>query len=401
MPSKVMWPKTEAQERLIEVARGIAVVAAEHAQRHDLEGSFPVEAFEAMRTSGYLASPIPMAEGGGGHGLSDLVLAQLTLAKGDGSTALSAGMHLMTVGNEGTAHNWPDAARARVFAEVVRDGALVNAINSEPAMGSPRGGGRPATSITPDGPGRWRLNGRKDFATLAPVLAYATSLVAVEDGSGDVATILVRLKQPGVSVEETWDVIGMRSTGSHDILYDNIPLTDDDIMRRWNPATLGNAPRADGNEGWFGMLVGAANLGVAEAARDFTVHFAQTRQPTGYPAPIGKIPHVREQIARMEAALLAARIVLLTTAEHLELPREERSAAGPLMQVAKRLATETAIEVTDLAMRVVGGAGLERAHPLERYFRDVRTGLVNPPIEARALEQIAVTVLDRDPFPRR
>ena len=57
--------------------------------------------------------------------------------------------------------------------------------------------------------------------------------------------------------------------------------------------------------------------------------------------------------------------------------------------------------MTDLAMRVVGGAGLERAHPLERYFRDVRTGLVNPPIEARALEQIAVTVLDRDPFPRR
>lgn len=274
MPSKVMWPKTEAQERLIEVARSIAVVAAKHAQRHDLDGSFPVEAFEAMRTSGYLASPIPVAEGGGGHELSDLVLAQLTLAKGDGSTALSAGMHLMTVGNEDTAHNWPDPARARVFAEVVRDGALVNAINSEPAMGSPRGGGRPATSITPDGPGRWRLSWRKDFATLAPVLAYATSLVAVEDGSGDVATILVRLKQPRVSVEETWDFIGMRSTGSHDIVYDNIPLADDDIMRRWNPATIGNAPRADGNEGWFGMLVGAANLGVAEAARDFTVHFA-------------------------------------------------------------------------------------------------------------------------------
>jgi alkylation response protein AidB-like acyl-CoA dehydrogenase len=50
--------------------------------------------------------------------------------------------------------------------------------------------------------------------------------------------------------------------------------------------------------------------------------------------------------------------------------------------------------MVEIAMRIVGGVALHRSEPLERYFRDVRGGLVNPPIEARALEQIAASLLD-------
>ncbi|MCS5650355.1 MAG: acyl-CoA dehydrogenase family protein, partial [Dehalococcoidia bacterium] len=60
----------------------------------------------------------------------------------------------------------------------------------------------------------------------------------------------------------------------------------------------------------------------------------------------------------------------------------------------KTKSIDSAIEITDLAMKVVGGVGLEKSRPLERYFRDVRSGLFNPPIEGRALEQLAAAVLD-------
>ena len=64
------------------------------------------------------------------------------------------------------------------------------------------------------------------------------------------------------------------------------------------------------------------------------------------------------------------------------------------VSVIKIRSIDTAIEVTDLAMRVVGAVGLDRNRPLGRYLRDARSGIANPPIEARALEQVAAQILD-------
>ncbi|MCK9487120.1 MAG: acyl-CoA/acyl-ACP dehydrogenase [Dehalococcoidia bacterium] len=387
-----MWPRTDAQARLLATAEDLAARFALTAPAHDREGSFPHEHFEAMRRAGYLAAAVPAEYGGAGHGLDDLVLAQIALGRGDGSTALSVGMHHMVVGTEAVARRWPDALRDRVFREVASDGALVNNIAAEPEMGSPRGGGRPATTLTPDGRGGWLLAGRKTFSTLSPVLTWAIVFAAVEDDSGDTARVLVRCDAPGVRVEETWDSMSMRSTGSHDMFFEGVAVTEADIVAR-RPS---GAPPPEGRpEAWFPLLVAAANLGVAYAARDYAVRFAQERRPTGAPAPIAKIPHVREQVARMEASLVAARTMLLTAAEDYQYHPERDADLGVQIPIAKRLATETAVEVTDLALRIVGGVGLQRSEPLERYFRDVRSGLVNPPIEARALEQIAAHVLDQ------
>lgn len=389
-----MWPKTDAQARLLALAEGLAGRFAETAAEHDRDASFPFEHFEAMREAGYLRAAVPEAYGGWEHGLDDLVLAQIALGRGDGSTALAVGMHHMVIGTEVSARRWPEAARERVFRATVEDGALINAISAEPEMGSPRGGGRPATTLTPAGPGEWRLDGRKTFSTMSPALTFAISLAAVQDGSGDTARVLVQMEQPGVRVEETWDSMGMRSTGSHDVYYEGVTVRDEDFLDRSHP----DAPSRGGRpEAWFPLLIAAANLGVGFAARDYAVRFAQTRQPTGAPHPIAKIPHVREQVGRMEAALVAARVMLLTAAEDFQHhPEQDRDLASQL-PIAKRMATEAAVEATDIAMRIVGGVGLHRSEPLERYFRDVRSGLVNPPIEARALEQIAARLLDRRP----
>jgi len=99
----------------------------------------------------------------------------------------------------------------------------------------------------------------------------------------------------------------------------------------------------------------------------------------------------------MEARLLAARRFLFATADDWDALRAEPHAQHALavqVAAAKRDATNAAVEVSELAMRIVGGVALQRAEPLERYFRDVRSGLVNPPIDARALEPIASAALD-------
>lgn len=389
-----MWPKTDAQARLLATAEELAARIAPTAAEHDRDASFPFEHFEAMREAGYLGAAVPAEFGGGGHGLDDLVLAQMALGRGDGSTALAVGMHHMVIGTEVSAGRWPDAVRDRVFRAAVEHGSLINAISAEPEMGSPRGGGRPATTLTPTGPGEWRLDGLKTFSTMSPALTFAISLAAVEDGSGDTARVLVRMEHPGVRIEESWDSMAMRSTGSHTIHYEGVPVRDEDFLDRSKP---GSSSRGGRPEAWFPLLIAAANLGVGYAARDYAVRFAQTRQPTGMPHPIAKLPHVREQVGRMEATLIAARTMLLTAAEDFQHHPDHDRALASQLPIAKRLATEAAVEATDIAMRIVGGVGLHRSEPLERYFRDVRSGLVNPPIEARALEQIAARVLDRRP----
>ncbi|MDA1001961.1 MAG: acyl-CoA/acyl-ACP dehydrogenase [Chloroflexi bacterium] len=389
-----MYPRDDRQAALLRTAQHLAAGFAERAAEHDREGSFPHENIAAMRDAGYLAIAVPTEYGGAGHSLTAVALAQIALAKGDGSTAVATGMHLMVCGTEGAAHAWPEALRTRIFRDIVEHGALVNNVAAEPELGSPQGGGRPATSLRPDGPGRWRLSGHKTFTTLAPALTYFITYAAVEDGSGDVARVAVHRDRPGIRIEETWDALGMRATGSHDVYFDDVPISDDEFTNRRDPRDRSVAPAA--GAAWFPTLIGAASLGVAEAARDYTVHFARTRQPTGAPHPIAKIPAVREQIGRMDAALIAARTLLLATASDWDEHPEARVALGPQVAAAKRLATNAAVEIAEIAMRVVGGVALQRSEPLERYFRDVRSGLVNPPIDARALETIAAAALDGD-----
>ena len=385
-----MWPKNERQAGLLALAQSLAPKFAERAAEHDREGSFPFENFEELRRSGYTAASVPEEYGGGGYGLDDVALAHLALAKGDGSTAIGLAMHLMLCGGEGQARNWPEAARARIFDAVARDGALINNAAAEPELGSPQGGGRPRTTVTPDGPGRWRLSGHKTFTTLAPALTYFDAYVAVEDGSSGTARVAVHRDLPGVRVEQTWDALGMRASGSDDVHFDGVAVSDDDFLSRSSPGSRREATQ----NAWFPILVGATSLGIAEAARDHAVRFARERQPLGDAAPIASIPHVREQIGRIDATVMAARALLLQAAEDWEQHPDKRAGMGPPVAAAKRLATNSAVEVVEIAMRIVGGVALYRSEPLERYFRDVRSGLVNPPIEARALETIARAALD-------
>ncbi len=397
-PALPLRPATEAQARLLAVAQRLAPRFAERAAAHDADATLPKDNLRELREAGYLAASIPVEYGGGGHGLADVVAAQIALARGDGSTALAVGMHLMTCGTEAAARAWPEEARRRILGEVARDGALINNIAAEPEMGSPRGGGRPRTKLAPDGEGRWRLSGHKTFSTLAPALTYLVIYAAIEDGSGDTGRVAVHRELPGIRIEETWDALGMRATASHDVHFDAVSLTDADILTRRPP---GEPDPAMMQGGWFPLTVAAAYLGVAAAARDEAVRFARERQPTGYAAPIAQIPHVREQAGRMDATLMAARAFLLATAEEWDARAgggaSERRALAPQIAAAKRFATNGAVEVVDLAMRVVGGVALVRGHPLERHYRDVRGGLVNPPIEARALEIIAHAALDEPP----
>jgi alkylation response protein AidB-like acyl-CoA dehydrogenase len=381
------YPKTERQAEFMALADRLAVGAAERAAEHDRENTFPFETFRELRESGYLALTVPEEYGGRGADPLEVSLAQERLARGDGSVALAATMHLGLVARLAATRTWPEALFARLCREVVEQGALINSAASEPELGSPSRGGLPSTTAVRSGDG-WRLNGRKRWTSLAPILRYVTVMATVEeDGQPRRANFLVQTDTPGLTVEPTWDNLGMRATGSHDVVLEDVLVPDDAHLPGEDAPGLGD-PR-----GWA-ILTCAVYTGIASAARDFAVAYAQGRRPSGQRgASIAEYQTVQHRVAEMELLLLQSRAVLYSTTETWVERPEYRDAIAWQLAAAKYVATNNAIRVTDLALRVVGSVGLDRSHPLERYFRDVRAGLGNPPMDDIALTLIGKAAL--------
>jgi alkylation response protein AidB-like acyl-CoA dehydrogenase len=382
------FPKTDRQAEFMELGDRMAEIAAQQADEHDRNNTFPHDTFAALREAGYLALTVPEEFGGRGARPLELMLAQERLARGSGAVALGATMHLVLVGGLADGRAWPPDLFAKFCGEVVRDGALINSAASEPDLGSPSRGGAFATRAkwTPDG---WLINGRKSWTTLSPALTYAITQLTTEeeDGSLGRANILVPMSTPGVKVElGSWDNMSMRASGSNDVVYENalVPLE--------NRLPGIPAPAGANVSGW--QLIGSSvYLGIATAARDFAVKYAQERVPSGLGKPIAELPNVQQRIAEMEILLAQARALLYSTAETYEQYPEHRKAIAWQFAAAKYTVTNHAIQITDLALRVVGSAGLQKKFPLERYFRDARAGLGNPPIDDVALGIIGKAAL--------
>lgn len=382
------YPNSERQARFIELGEQMGQIAADQADEHDRNNTFPHDTFSALRESGYLALTVPIEFGGLGATPLEAMLAQERLARGSGSVGLGATMHLGAMGGLADSRSWPFALLERVFREVVSDGALINGLASEPELGSPSRGGGFRTTAT-RAPGGWKITGRKTWSTLSPGLHYGNVLLTVIDENGQESrgSMLVPMSSPGVRIEETWDNMSMRATGSHDVVFDNVFVPDDLRL----PPPLG-LPASQVN-GWS-LLGSAVYLGIAQAARDFAVDFARERVPSGLGKPIAELQTVQHRIAQIEMLMLQARSVLYGTTELWQQHPEHRDELGWRFAAAKYTVTNHAIQVTDLALRVVGSVGLQRQHPLERYFRDARAGLGNPPMDDVALTLIGKHALN-------
>jgi alkylation response protein AidB-like acyl-CoA dehydrogenase len=389
------YPKTARQAEFIALADQHAQRFADRAAQLDRENAFPFENFRELHESGYLALTVPEEYGGRGADPLELALAQERLAHGCGSTALAATMHLSLLGRQSEIRSWPEETNARICREVVERGALINNVNSEPDLGSPSRGALPSTTAlrTPTG---WRINGHKRWASLSVALSYMCVLAAADDGVEPPhrATFLVPVNTPGIRIEETWDNLGMRATASHDIIFKNVDVPFDAYL----PGEVSGLP--SGGLGWWTFPSAAVYLGVAGAARDFAIDYAQNRKPNGMTTSIAELPNIQRLIAEIELLLLQARSVLYETAEEWNRDPEGRDGLAARLAAIKYLSTNYAIQITDLALRVAGSAGLSRSNPLERYFRDVRTGLGHPPMDDAALATIgksALGLLPQDP----
>ena len=367
-----------------EAAARVAQRVASGLDGEDLLGA----CVDDLRASRYLTLTIPERLGGLGGSVLDAVIAQEKVSRALGSAGLAANMHLQYIGASLVSGLWRQDMLATFLREAAANGYLINNCQAEAEMGSPARGGLPATTATRVD-GGWRIDGRKQWSTASRFLThYAVSAtVRAPDMPEHLGQFLVTASSPGVSVDPTWQALSMRESASHDLVFEGVFVPDADVIR----VSAEGAPFVPSPEvaPWHGLTFSATYVGIAVAARDWAARFAATRVPTNLGKPIGELPAVRAKLGEIEALLFSARRLVFGVARDWVERRADRPMVAAQVPLAKYHATNAAVRVTDLALRIGGGVGLLEANPVERCFRDVRAGLIHPPLDDVALEGAA------------
>lgn len=337
------------------------------AEQHDRDGSFPHRNFERLHELGLLGLTVPRALGGLGANLAQTTRVIAAVARGEPSTALVLTMQYLHHAS-GRQTKWPQHLLHRVVEDTLRDGALINALRVEPELGTPARGGLPGTVArrTPEG---WRISGRKIYSTGIPRLTWLGVWARSDDAEPLVGSWLVHRDTPGISIIETWDHLGMRATGSHEVVFDDVLVPLEHAVEV-SPAST--APELDASLLlWMSVLLSAIYDAVARNARDWLAGWLEERVPANLGAPLSSLPRFQEALGQLDALLFSNRVLLDSAA----------SGAVPAADAfrIKYLVTNTAIQVVEKAIELSGNPGLSRANPLERHYRDVLCSRIHTP----------------------
>jgi len=394
--------RTDAGARLVAIAEQLAPQLAARASEHDRDGTYPFEAIDALKAVGYFVAPIPLDLGGlGVSSAHDLVVASSRLARGDASVAIGVNMHLVAVLNMERRRRDAVAAgaerRARAFAsslqQIARDGVVLAAAISERGQDLTR----PGTRATRTESG-WRIDGRKMFCTMSPAATdlYVAVTYLDEEGVERYAYAMVPTDAPGVVVNDDWDALGMRASGSNSVTLDGVELAESGVrggFRAGDPL-----PYMERNL-VAGLFHAAASLGIAESA-DAIARASVAGRINGDARPRMLVADNAVDLAASRGVL--SRAAALIDDHHADTPASDQAAdrLGALFaeaQAAKAFVNEAAARIVDRALALSGGAGYVNGSPLARAYRDVKAGSFMHPLGAnRAYDYLGHVALGEE-----
>lgn len=346
---------------VVKIARSLAPEIATRAAQADDGDRFVGENYALLKEAGLVEAGVPVELGGGGASIDELAEMLRVLAQACGSTALAFAMHTHQVAIP--AWRWRNQNVAAVEPLLKRIAAERIILLSSGGSDWIGGSGR-AEKVE----GGYRITARKGFTSGAEAgtLLMTGAVVEDDDGNRSVIHFGAPMKAPEVRIEDTWRTLGMRGTGSNDVVIDNLFVPDASVAftrkaGEWHPVFQVIATVAF-------PLIYAVYLGVAESARDIAIDLANKRRPSD---------QVMSLAGRMDTALRAAQLAHRHMLDVANANAPSATSVNEIM-IGRSLVARFAIEATELAMELAGGAGFYRKNGLERRFRDVQGARYHP-----------------------
>jgi alkylation response protein AidB-like acyl-CoA dehydrogenase len=366
----------------------------QRAAGYDRDNRFCQEDFDELKAAGYLKLTLPQEFGGQGYTLHQYTREARRLATYAPATALCLNMHHYWVGT--AADSWKMGDKSVEFIlEEAGKGEVFAAGHAEPGN---------ETSIVFSAtkaekvPGGYKYTGRKAFGSLTPVWTRLGlhGLDTSDPANPKVIHGFLSRDTPGITIKDTWDVMGMRATRSDDTVLEGAFVPDRFIVRQVPVGLAGADFFILSIFAW--ALGGFSNVyyGLAQRMLELTVEHVKTKQPVTMQRSWAHHPDVQHGVAEMVMGLeaMGAQIEKMTDdwssgAQHPDWPIK--------IVATKCNAVETAWKIADRAMEVSGGFGMFKKSELERLFRDARAGRFHPANASLAHELIGKLVLGINP----
>ena len=369
---------------------------ADRAPGYDRDNRFFEEDFAELKQAGYLTSAVPRELGGGGLTFAQLMREQRRLASHAHATALGINMHLYWTGVAADLWRAGDKSLEWLLTGAVK-GEVYAAGHAE------KGNDVPVLLSTTKAErvdGGYRFTGHKFFGSLTPVWTFLG--LHGMDTSDPAAPKIVHAFMPrdteGYSIKDTWDVLGMRATASHDTIIQGAVVPDRYIARVVPAGFAGADLFVLAVFQW--ALTGFANVyyGLARQLLERTVE--GVKKKTSIAISRGSMihhPEVQRSVAEMVMEVEAIGPYLDRLAEDWT-NGVDHGMAWPLkILAAKHRAVESAWKVADLALELAGGFGIFAASGIERLLRDARLGRIHPANPALAHEVVGKLALGINP----
>jgi butyryl-CoA dehydrogenase len=352
---------SEEHQQLRDMVRDFAVneVAPTAAER-DEEERFDREIFNKMAELGLTGIPWPEEYGGAGFDFLAYCIAVEELSRVCASTGVTLSAHTSLAG-------WPvykfgTEEQKQKYLRPMAEGKKIGAYGlTEPGSGSDAGGMK--TYAVEDGDD-YVLNGSKIFITNGGVaeIYIVFAVTDPEAGSRGTTAFIVESNYPGFSVGKKEAKLGIRSSPTTEIIFENVRVPKENILGKVGEGFKVAMQTLDGGRNG----IAAQAVGIAQGALDAAVDYAKERVQFG--KPIAANQGVSFKLADMATQIEASRLLTYQAAwlESNDLPYGKASA------MAKLLAGDTAMNVTVEAVQVFGGYGYTKDYPVERYMRDAK-----------------------------
>jgi alkylation response protein AidB-like acyl-CoA dehydrogenase len=336
----------------------------------DARDLFVADNIAQLKSLGFVAAGVPQELGGGGANLSDLCDVLRILGRYSSSTALAFSMHTHQVMVLTWRWYHQNAPVKEFLQRVVTEKIILISSGGSDWLQS----GGTAHKVE----GGFLVTARKVFASGVPAgnLLMTSAVYEDPENGSTVLHFAVPLNALGVSIEPTWQVMGMRGTGSHDVVLANVFIPDAAIALRREPGK------------WHFIfhlismvaipLIYSVYVGVAEAARDRAMQLVMKHSTD---------EHLCYMVGGLNNELMAAKLALQNMISTAMISHPSFETTNQVMS-GRTLVAKAVLNVADLAMEITGGSAFYRKLGLEKLFRDLQ-GVRYHPLREEAQRKLS------------
>ena len=333
------------------------------AEELDEEERFPMETVEKMAKLGMMGIYFPKQYGGAGGDVLSYAMCVEELAKVCGTTAVVVSAHT-SLCCAPIFENGTEEQKMKYLPDLL-SGRKIGAFGlTEPGAGTDASGQQ--TIAVKNENGDYVLNGSKCFITNGNVASTFVVFAMTDKSQGvhGISAFILEKGMPGFRFGKIEDKMGGHTSITAELIFEDCEVPKENLLGKEGEGFKIAMMTLDGGR----VGVGAQALGIAEGAYNAAVQYAKER--TQFGKPIAKFQAISFMLADMKLKIETARLAVYKAAWKMAQPDVKSYSVDAA--IAKKYASDVAMQVTTDAVQVFGGYGFTREYPVERYMRDAK-----------------------------